>query len=270
MILGLKGNSGCELHILGDKIQKSCIPSYNERLEIQCKKQSEFNNNLFITPKIYESGINEDGRFFFNMDFLQCKTFDKVFSIATKDSLDSMIGKLINFVQGNIEKDEEYSSKILTSKYESVKSNIRVQKNIDISYLDDVFYSLGETINIPAGYCHGDLTFSNLLFDGDDIVLLDFLDTYLDSPIQDIVKIRQDTKYYWSIRMLNCKFDRLKMIQCLNYIDEKIDYEFSKKKYYVKYYKIFQILNLLRIVPYCKEQTNVNYLINEVDKLCQH
>ena len=52
MILGLKGNSGCELHILGDKIQKSCIPSYNERLEIQCKKQSEFNNNLFITPKI--------------------------------------------------------------------------------------------------------------------------------------------------------------------------------------------------------------------------
>jgi len=70
--------------------------------------------------------------------------------------------------------------------------------------------------------------------------------------------------------MLNCKFDRLKMIQCLNYIDEKIDYEFSKKKYYVKYYKIFQILNLLRIVPYCKEQTNVNYLINEVDKLCQH
>ena len=181
-----------------------------------------------------------------------------------------MIGKLINFVQGNIEKDEEYSSKILTSKYESVKSNIRVQKNIDISYLDDVFYSLGETINIPAGYCHGDLTFSNLLFDGDDIVLLDFLDTYLDSPIQDIVKIRQDTKYYWSIRMLNCKFDRLKMIQCLNYIDEKIDYEFSKKKYYVKYYKIFQILNLLRIVPYCKEQTNVNYLINEVDKLCQH
>ena len=70
--------------------------------------------------------------------------------------------------------------------------------------------------------------------------------------------------------MLDYEFDSLKMIQCLNYIDEKIDYEFSKKEYYVRYYKIFQILNLLRIVPYCREQKNVNYLINEVDKLCQH
>jgi len=60
------------------------------------------------------------------------------------------------------------------------------------------------------------------------------------------------------------------MIQCLNYIDDKIDYEFSKNEYYVEYYKIFQILNLLRIVPYCKDKKNVNYLINEVDKLCQH
>ena len=38
-------------------------------------------------------------------------------------------------------KIEEYSSKILTSKYESVKSNIRVQKNIDISYLNLNFYN---------------------------------------------------------------------------------------------------------------------------------
>jgi len=270
MILGLKGNSGCQLQVLGDKIQKSCLPSYNSRLEIQCKKQSEFNSDLFTTPKIYESGINDNGNFFFNMEFKQCKTFDKVFNIATKDYLDSISDRLIRFVIGNVKKQEPYSSKIVISKYESVKNSIRVQKNIDISYLDDLFYSLGETINIPTGYCHGDLTFSNLLFDGDEIVLLDFLDTYLDSPIQDIVKLRQDTKYHWSIRMLDYNFDRLKMIQCLNYIDKKIDYEFSKKEYYIGYYKIFQILNLLRIVPYCKDKKNVNYLINEVDKLCQH
>ena len=30
MILGVKGNSGCELQVLGDKIQKSCLPSYNK------------------------------------------------------------------------------------------------------------------------------------------------------------------------------------------------------------------------------------------------
>ena len=204
------------------------------------------------------------------MEFKQCKTFDKVFNVATKYYLDNISDKLINFVIKNVEKQEQYSSKIVISKYESVKNNIRVQKNIDVSYLDDIFYSLDKTITIPAGYCHGDLTLSNLLFDGDEIVLLDFLDTYLDSPIQDIVKLRQDTKYHWSIRMLDYEFDSLKMIQCLNYIDEKIDYEFSKKEYYVRYYKIFQILNLLRIVPYCREQKNVNYLINEVDKLCQH
>ena len=100
MILGLKGNSGCQLQVLGDKIQKSCLPSYNSRLEIQCKKQSEFNSDLFTTPKIYESGINDNGNFFFNMEFKQCKTFDKVFNIATKDYLDSISDRLIRFVIG--------------------------------------------------------------------------------------------------------------------------------------------------------------------------
>jgi thiamine kinase-like enzyme len=270
MILGLKGNSGCDLTIVGDKIRKSCQTSYNNRLEIQCKKQADFNNDIFTAPKVYESGIDDEGKFFFNMQFVQCKTFDKVFNTATKDYLDNIIGKLLNFTKENTERTADFPSQMLISKYESVKNNIRVQKNINVSYLDEIFYSLDETINIPVGYCHGDLTFSNLLFDGDNIVLLDFLDTYLDSPIQDIVKLRQDTKYHWSIRMLECEFDRMKLTQCLNYIDEKLDYEFSKNKYYVKYYTVFQILNLLRIVPYCKEQKNVNYLINEVDKLCQH
>jgi len=269
-ILGLKGNSGCELAILGDTIRKSCERNYNDRLKLQCKKQTDFNNGIFSTPKVYESGIDNQGKFFFNMEFMPCKTFDRVFNTATKAYLDTIIGKLLDFTIANTKKTTDFSSKIITTKYESVKNNIRAQKNIDVSYLDDIFYSLDETINIPEGYCHGDLTFSNLLFDGDNIVLLDFLDTYLDSPMQDIVKIRQDTKYHWSIRMLDCKFDGVKLTQCLNYIDKKIDYEFSKNEYYVEYYAVFQILNLLRIVPYCKEIKNVNYLINEVDKLCQH
>ena len=44
-----------------------------------------------------------------------------------------------------------------------------------------------DKIELPEGFCHGDLTLSNLLFNNDDIVIIDFLDTFLDSTIQDIV-----------------------------------------------------------------------------------
>lgn len=278
MILGVKGNSGCKINILDDKIIKATTDSDgNSRLKIQCEKQSSFKSNIFKAPSVYESGINEKGNYFFIMEYIRYKTFDKIFNTATKNYLDLVVEKLVSFVIGNINHDinvnvivNDVDRNILLSKYETTKNNIRVQKNIDISYLDRIFYSLESTLRIPIGYCHGDLTFSNLLFEGDDIIVLDFLDTYLDSPLQDIVKIRQDTKYYWSTRMLDSKFDKIKLEQCLNYIDKKIHHEFSKYDFYNKYYNVFQIMNLLRIVPYCDNDNNVKFLMSKIDKLCQH
>ena len=51
------------------------------------------------------------------------------------------------------------------------------------------------------GPCHGDLTFGNMLWDGEGFLwVFDFLDTFLEAPIMDLVKLRQDTLGRWTLR----------------------------------------------------------------------
>ena len=50
--------------------------------------------------------------------------------------------------------------------------------------------------------------------------------------------------------------------------DELIENEFSKYEFYKKYYRHFQVLNLLRILPYSKNKKLINNLIKEIRLLC--
>ncbi len=269
MKLHIKGNSGCNIEISGKEVIKSTNSSlYNQRLKQQSNKQELFKSSVFHAPKIHKSGIKK-GKYFFTMDYIPYKTFDQAFKFADKIYLDHISEKIILFIKENITGVKNFSSEIIISKFNATEEKIK-KKNIDVSYLKDLFYSLDTDIKLPTGPCHGDLTFSNLLFDNEDIVVIDFLDTYLDSPIQDIVKIKQDTQFFWSLMMLNYHYDRVKIMQCLSYIDTKLEMEFSKLDYYVKYYKIFQILNLMRIIPYCDNINDINFLQNRIKKIWQH
>ena len=269
-MFSIKGNSGCNIEILNDKVIKYATDKkYNHRLKEQHDKQKSFSNSIFKTPTIYDEGYKNDN-YYFLMEFIPYKTFDKIFNGADKRTLDFISSKLINFIDLNQSKHELIDRSVILNKFEDTKNKIRVLKNIDFSYLNSLFYSLDTTLSIPTSYCHGDLTFSNMLFDKEDVVLLDFLDTFLDSPLQDIVKLRQDTKYFWSLNMITHKFDTVKLKQCLSYIDKIITKEFSKYDYYNNYYNMFQVLNLMRIIPYCSNEKHVKFLREGIDKLCQH
>ena len=52
--------------------------------------------------------------------------------------------------------------------------------------------------------------------------------------------------------MCNFSFDKNKTLIALNYIDNKINDYFQKYEWYNEGYKFFQILNILRILQYCK------------------
>ena len=269
MKLNIKGNSGCNIEIVEEKVTKSANRSaYNKRLKQQSKKQKLFKNSIFHTPQIYKDGIKQ-GKYFFTMEYIPYKTFDQAFKFADKMYLDRISEKIILFIKNNTTGIKKFSKDIVISKFESTNHKIK-KKNVNLTYLQDLFYSLEANLELPTGDCHGDLTFSNLLFDNEDIMVIDFLDTYLDSPIQDIVKIKQDTQFFWSLRMLNYHYDQVKIIQCLNYLDKKLEMEFSNLDYYVKYYKIFQILNLMRIIPYCDNNNDISFLENRIKKLWQH
>ena len=122
--------------------------------------------------------------------------------------------------------------------------------------------------NFYVGKCHGDLTFSNIIFRDNEYALIDFLDSFIESPIMDIVKLRQDTKYKWSTLMYNSKeYDKTRYDMICKYIDEQIDNHFKKYSFYNDTYPIFQLMNFLRIIQYAKKDEVTVYLIETINNI---
>ena len=281
----IRGNSGCSVEIkdeLSKKIVKksSSDPSYYHRLENQCKKQDiafQKNNLKFIEiPRVINKSFSfEEDICYFEMDFcrsLDCITFIHRCSIKEVEFLISSITGLIdkNISEAKVDKFEK---EIFLSKYSSVKGNLKNSKLCkDIkkrfSKIEKIFLSLDER-DLPVGFCHGDLTLSNILIKrgSKKICLIDFLDTFLESPIQDMVKIRQDTRYMWSLNLYPLPVDLTKVSIIFGYIDRKIDDHFRKYDFYKYFYQSFQIMNLLRLLQYCNNKDIIEQVIQNIDQL---
>ena len=93
--------------------------------------------------------------------------------------------------------------------------------------------------------------------------MIDFLDSFIESPITDIAKIRQDTKHKWSTFIYSKQYDKNKVQISLDYLDSKLDAMFRHFSFY-RYYKLFQFINLARILPYSQNQKTTNYLMKEI------
>ena len=269
MKFNIQGHSGCDIKIKKGRVVKIASDrKYSERLILQHDKQLKFKNECISTPTIYDKGTDDNSCFWFEMEMIPFKTFDNFMLMSDKKMLDIVAKKVVYFIKNNISGIKKVNRNVLINKYEKTKDKIFIKHGIDFNYLNSFFYDLEEFIEIPDGYCHGDLTFSNMLFDNSDIVVIDFLDTFLDTPLQDIVKIRQDSKYFWSLNLVNKLQDSIKVKQSLNYIDKKIKEEFGNYDFYKKYYKYFQVLNLLRILPYSNNKNHIDNLTKEIRLLC--
>jgi thiamine kinase-like enzyme len=121
---------------------------------------------------------------------------------------------------------------------------------------------LPENLIFPMGSCHGDLTLSNIIFNPvDGIILIDFLDTFLESPLQDVAKIKQDFVYGWSFRKchntLRVKADIL-CNSCMPKIIKSIEIVYKQQV------DVLTLLALLRIAPYIIDEVTHRWLINSL------
>ena len=92
--------------------------------------------------------------------------------------------------------------------------------------------------------------------------------SFIETPIQDIVKLRQDTSLLWSLQMYDKSYDKIRIKAVLDYIDDAINDHFSTTcEYYKDSYDYIQLINILRIVPYAKSQTVAEYLENTLTSL---
>lgn len=277
MEIEIKGHSGCQIDIVNGGnslfINKSTNDKkYIPRLYKQAVKQrnaSKIAYQHIRVPEIYEIE-HMDEYLNIKMEYIYSKNYVDYFEDAGFDQISYFIKALKIFVDSEIKSSKitSVSKNIIIDKYNDVCDKIAKNKfisndteiNVILKKSSIIFNGLDEVINVPVGQCHGDLTFSNILFNGNNYYLIDFLDSFLESPLLDIVKIRQDSNYGWSQLMYEHEFDTVRMKIISDKIDEEIDSYYRKYEWYNKYYRIFQLMNLLRVIQYAKKEKIVIFL----------
>ena len=277
MKLDIQGHSGCDIVIVHEDndlfIHKSTHDAgYVPRLVNQANKQiaaSKIEYQNIRVPKIFDVEKN-DSSATIKMEYIYSRNFVEHFEQAGFEQIKYLIGAIKYFIDLEIKNSQIQTvpSCILTDKMADVAR--KVEKNVHLKDDDeaqelvrlstDVMNRVGDMV-LPVGMCHGDLTFSNILFNGNNYYLIDFLDSFIESPLLDIVKIRQDTAYLWSTLMYHKPFDKVRLSIISEKIDTAIDEYFTEKyQWYRDYYMPLQLMNFLCILQYGHDDKVIAYL----------
>lgn len=225
-MINLSGHSGCNVVLYSNNVVRKISPTleYNKRLKIQMEKQQSFSHHTLKSPQIYDCGYNENGMFFFDMEYIHGVNLNVYFQKERLYKCMDIVNKVTSFQTSSEKVDikEQVIDKI---------QNINVNDEIKEILISNDWV-------IEVGYSHGDLTFENIIIKEDKVYLIDFLDSFVSGPLIDEAKILQDAFCYWSFKDSSSIPKRK-----LQPVSEKFN---SKQHYYML------LLHLVRIIPYTK------------------
>jgi len=264
MISTLYGKSGSNFEIVnknGDfflKKRSKNIAS-NSRLIIQAMKQVEFyKENRYPnvkTPEITDvfSGNSTD------LSFVEMKyIFGKNATAFLRESDIAVINKLLENVLSYL--DDIFKNA------KAGDTNTVIQKAEQVGQMEFPrkeeimkILSRAPTENLLVGPSHGDFTMANMVFTDSTIYAVDFLNTYVDSPILDLLSLRQDTHHLWSC--LLSKTYACRPIETLKYIDNqlKVKYDWIIKS---EWYKYLSLMNYVRMYPFNTDKDSTEFINN--------
>ena len=237
------GLSGCSLELINDRVLRKHSPSieYNSRLLMQAEKQKVFSNRIYKNvdaPKVYD--IQSD---YFDMEYIPGNTFSEFFSTASVNDVEFVVQTLFDYFDSLISTSRmvDATNKIL-KKLDSLK-----EKTFHKEYIEFLRkYVESNKIIVPHTFCHGDLTFSNVIFHKNRLFFIDFLDCYVDTFLSDLVKIKQDLDYFWALKTWNVHTHRLEQIY--RFAWNELENRYSSFMY--EHFDILDVMNILRIEPY--------------------
>jgi serine/threonine protein kinase len=259
------GLSGCNLEIVSPGVIRKMVlnPEYGDRLVKQAQKQIEFfetNMTSFKTPKIFM--LNVESPQYFEMEYIPGSSFSEYFNFAPTSNIDLILKCIFEYLDSQFGNSElKNVNAILCNKLENLKSASK--HKILINKL--ILLCNKEIFKIPISNCHGDLTLANMLFKDGHVYLIDFLDSYLNSVLVDLAKLKQDLYHNWSPILLG--ETQLRIYNICDYMWTKLE---RRYKSYLSNpaFDMIEIINLLRIEPYLKGEFQGNLLdkiIREVD-----
>lgn len=153
---------------------------------------------------------------------------------------------------------------IFLEKFNDLFSNSNYFKSRHLDTLNKVAECINalleerDTIATPVGPCHGDLTLSNIILSqSQGMILIDFLPTFLESPLQDLAKISQDLEFGWSFRRLD------KNLRIKSQVFSNVALPSYARHLYALFPLagyLFKILCLARIAPYITDPRTAEWL----------
>ena len=237
------GLSGCSLELINDRVLRKYSPTtdYNSRLLSQADKQVVFGDRIYKNidaPKVYDMQKN-----YFDMEYIAGKSFEEFFSIASVNDVEFVVSTLFDYFDTLISTARNFdaTNKILT-KIDSLKEKSSHKKYIEFlrKYVED------NKIIVPHTFCHGDLTFANIIFHKNRLFFIDFLDCYVDTFLSDLVKLKQDLHHLWAVRNQDVYSNRIHQIY--QYIWDKLEVRYES--FMNESFHILDAMNALRIEPY--------------------
>jgi hypothetical protein len=259
------GKSGYEIKILNQDFnyilrKTSKNIKENTRHVERIKKQISFHNESRFsdikTPKVLHlfEGNNSELAYV-DMQYILGKDSLSFLKTANFNEINNFINQLFYYLDARL--NTAYENAIF-SDYDQSEDDLSEHKNAILNKINEINTNLDfprkETIikklqNLPQdvflkGKCHGDLTLANMIHANGKLYIFDFLDMYVDTPLLDLISIRQDTYHMWSCFLYNDY--NCKIVELLKYIDFELNKRYST---FInnKWYNHLSLMNYVRM-----------------------
>ena len=258
-MIKIKGNSKYRVSIIEENDifyveKKKHQKEDNIRFINQINKHLFFLNNhgynMINIPKINNITDNK-----YIIEYIKSYDIINYFNTMNIYHINNFIKNVISFIKELINQSclQTVSEEIILNKIDDIK--LKLEKYSDNKIIKTTFKFLYDNISlfemkIPINYCHGDLTLSNMLINYDhNLYLIDFLDDFINTPLTDIIKLRQDTKYHYILQLYGNNYDNIRIKILLERMNNIINKQFYE---YEMFFKYLDLINFLRILQYSK------------------
>lgn len=272
-ILDLGGHSGCGIFLMETaegavwvrKISKE--PAYNSRLQDQCAKQRSFLGSRIKTPAVLRDGFDEDGRFYFDMEYIQGVTLAEYVKTMEIGKIKGLVATLVESFVPQTEGwtgDKDQIRACFHNKLEDLACNLKDMDNSCVRVAMEML-NHHDWGNVPHSACHGDLTLENIIVRNDRLYLIDFLDSFYDSWVLDMGTLLQDVQAMWAYRKaksvsMNTVLRLLVFRDLLLDAVREINPDYLTEIYYAL------LMKLVRIYPYTTDRLTLDFLDEKLEQ----
>ncbi|KAF2395651.1 hypothetical protein EJ06DRAFT_266508 [Trichodelitschia bisporula] len=239
------------------------------------------------TPEVYGIRVpevvkGEVGAFTVDMEYIPFQDVRHVMMERDRAVNEWLVETAVEMVDANLNLSElvelrhvfpEFEKKATGIKAALRKSSLVTPAEIEtfehqIDRVMSSFRQLGRR-EVPIGPCHGDLTLANMLVDPEnrELCVFDFLDCFVESPLQDIAKLLQDVRHQWFLTQTSIpEHRRARCVSILAMYCEKVKAAYCEYAFW-DIVPLFEFFCLARILPYMTEESEKNCIMNGLERI---